>query len=332
MKQHTTGVAPSGLSHSSHEALSKRTAGAAVMGCACSDPARRRFGLGFAALLGSAAVAPLEAWAAIPECRRSRSTKLVSADSVEGQAQQQYRQMLQQANSQRALAPENHPQVERLRYIAQRMTPFTPECNERARQWRWEVNLIGSNEINAFCMPGGKIGFYIGILSRLQLNDDEVAMIMGHEVAHALLEHAREQMGKGALVEGGRAIVSILGGGQLGDLVARGGGALLGLKFSRDDESEADALGLIMASRAGYDPRAGVTLWNKMMQASKGAPPKFLSTHPPSAERIQDIEARLPQVLPQFQAAAKPDRRFAPPAAPAPGSANPGAPSNSRQP
>jgi predicted Zn-dependent protease len=295
--------------------------------CACGQPAadgqpnmaRRRMGaaLAFSALLGGAGTARDTQAASIPECRTSRAAALVPAADVETMAQQQYAQMLQQANSQRALAPSNHPQLQRLRFIADRITPHTPACNPRARNWRWEVNLIGSNDINAFCMPGGKIGFYLGILSRLQLDDDEVAMIMGHEVAHALLEHAREQMAKStgaeALLRGGAAL---LGLGQLGDLAARGGAAIWSLKFSRTDESEADALGLIMAAQAGYDPRAGVSLWRKMMKAAGGSPPKFLSTHPPSEERIRSIEARLPQVLPTFSAAPKPARRFAPPPAP----------------
>jgi Zn-dependent protease with chaperone function len=277
--------------------------------CWCPGHARRRF----TGLLLAGAAAP--AAAAIPECKRSKFTKAISADQVEQGASQQYLQMMQKASSQRALAPKEHPQVQRLRYIAQRIIPFTPECNDRARQWRWEVNLIGSQDVNAFCMPGGKIAFFYGILSKLQLNDDEVATIMGHEAAHALLEHAREQMGKNALTQGGlRLGAALLGLGSLGDMAAQVGTQLLSLKFSRDDESEADALGLVMSARAGYDPRAGVTLWQKMMAASgaKGGP-GFLSTHPTNKERIADIEARMARVQPMFETADKPPRRFAPP-------------------
>ena len=234
---------------------------------------------------------------------------------MEQSAQQQYRQMLQQASSQRGLAPVDHPQVQRLRTMAERMVPFAPECNERARAWRWEVNLIGSPEINAFCMPGGKIGFFYGILARLQLSDDEVAVIMGHEIAHALLEHAREQLGKNTLTQQGLRIgAALLGLGSVGDMAAQLGSQLLSLTYSRGDESEADALGLVMSARAGYRPEAGVTLWQKMMAASGGkAPPKLLSTHPASADRIRDIESRLPQVQPLYEAADKPKRVFGPP-------------------
>ena len=281
-------------------------------GCRCTRHSRRLF----TGLLAAGALAPLAtARAASAECKRSRMSQLVPAGSVEGSAQQQYAALLQEARGQHALAPANHPQLVRLRYIAQRMIPFTAECNERARQWRWEVNLLGSRQLNAFCMPGGKIAFFSGILSQLQLSDDEVAVVMGHEIAHALLEHARERMAKGTgtqlLLRGGAAL---LGLGQAGDIAAQYGSQLLSLKFSRDDESEADALGLVLAARAGYDPRAGVSLWHKMGEATRGkAPPQWLSTHPAGPTRIKDIEARLPAVLPLFDAATRPERHFAPP-------------------
>ena len=162
-------------------------------------------------------------------------------------------------------------------------------------------------------MPGGKIAFFYGILSELQLSDAEVAMIMGHEAAHALLEHAREQMGKSVITTNGlRLGAALLGLGQIGDIGAQIGSQLLSLKFSRDDESEADALGLVMAAQAGYDPRSGVTLWQKVGAAGGGANASFLSTHPSGPQRIKDIEAKLPRVLPLYQAAPKPDRHFAP--------------------
>jgi predicted Zn-dependent protease len=196
------------------------------------------------------------------------------------------------------------------------MVPYTATCNDRAAQWRWEVNLIGSPELNAFCMPGGKIAFYFGILSKLQLSDDEVAMIMGHEIAHALLEHARERLGKTTVTRGVIELgAALLGLGGTGRVFADLGGQLLTLRFSRDDESEADGLGLVLASRAGYDPAAGVTLWRKMMAASKGAPPKFLSTHPPGESRIRDIQARLGRLEPVYRSASKPQREFGPPKA-----------------
>ena len=236
-------------------------------------------------------------------------TKLVPAESVERSAAQQYQQLLSQANDKRALAPKDNAQVVRLRAIAQRLIPFALDWNPRARNWQWEVNLIGSSQINAFCMPGGKIAFYNGILEKLQLTDDEVAMVMGHEIAHALREHARERMAKGTATNviariGGALAASYFGiDSRITDGVARGGANLLTLEFSREDESEADLVGMELAARAGFDPRSGVTLWQKMGAASKGAPPQWLSTHPAGTRRIADIQANLPKVMPLYERA-----------------------------
>ncbi len=234
----------------------------------------------------------------------SAFTKLVPAEPVERSSSQQYFQMLNQAAEKNALAPKDNAQVQRLRAIARKLIPFTLTWNARARDWRWEVNLIGSSQINAFCMPGGKIAFYSGILQKLQLTDDEVAMVMGHEVAHALREHARERMGKNAATNIGASVLSqVLGFGQLGQTVTNYGAQLLTLEFSREDESEADLVGMELAARAGFDPRAGVSLWKKMGAANKGAPPQWLSTHPSSSNRIAEIEANLPRVMPLYERA-----------------------------
>jgi predicted Zn-dependent protease len=239
----------------------------------------------------------------------SKFAKLVPAGEVENSAQVQYGQMMKQANEKEALAGDDHPQVIRLRAIANKIIPFSYEWNPRARDWKWEVNLLGSTQINAFCMPGGKIAFYSGILTKLELTDDEVAMVMGHEIAHALREHARERMGKSMATNGlsrlgGALIAGFLGiDARVTDAVAQQGAQLLSLKFSREDESEADLVGMELAARAGYNPRAGVSLWQKMSAANKGAPPQWLSTHPSGNTRIKDIEANLPKVNPLYERA-----------------------------
>lgn len=244
----------------------------------------------------------------------SRWAKLVPSEQVEGAAAQQYQQMLAEASQKGVLAPSSDPQVVRLRAIAQRIIPFTPPWNPRAAQWRWEVNLLRTKELNAFCMPGGKIAFYQGLLQQLRLSDDEVATIMGHEMAHALREHARERMGKTAATRVGAGLLSsLLGLGNVGDTVLNIGGQLLTLRFSREDESEADIVGMELAARAGYDPEAGVSLWQKMLAAAKGAPPQFMSTHPAGETRIREIQAKLPKVLPLYRQAAKPPREYGPP-------------------
>ena len=286
--------------------------------CLCALHSRRLF-TGLLAAGGVAALAgPVAAQDGLQSDvgKTSRMSKLVPAEQVEEAAAQQYRQMLREASSKRALGPADHPQVVRLRAIAQRIIPHALPWNSRARQWQWEVNLLGSPQVNAFCMPGGKIAFYFGILQKLQLNDDEVASIMGHEAAHALREHARERMAKTAATRIGAGLLSSLFGlGGVGDAMLNMGSQLLTLRFSRDDETEADLVGLDLAARAGYDPTASVTLWQKMMAASKGAPPEFMSTHPAGDTRIRDIQDKLPKVQPLYAQAAKPTRRFAPPAA-----------------
>jgi predicted Zn-dependent protease len=281
--------------------------------CTCALHRRRLF---TGALLASGAgLVAWPAWAreGVQVGPRSSFTQLVSADQIEQAAGQQYLQLRQQAAQKEALAPPTHPQVVRLRAIAQRLIPYTYEWNERAREWRWEVNLIGSKQINAFCMPGGKIAFFSGILEQLKLTDDEVAMVMGHEMTHALREHARERIGKNMATRGAIELGAAIFG--LGDL-ARGaagiGGQLLTLSFGRDDESEADLVGLELAARAGYDPHAAVTLWKKMGAAAKGAPPQWLSTHPSNPTRIRDIERALPQVEPLYARAEKPAVRYEP--------------------
>ena len=285
-------------------------------GCRCPLHARRVF----TGLLAAGCLWGFDAQAdGVEVGDRSVATKLVPAEQLEASAAQQYRQMLQQAAQQQALAPADHPQVRRLRFLAQRLIPFVGSPNlrstPRAGQWQWEVNLIASKQVNAFCMPGGKIAFYTGILEQLQLSDDEVAQVMGHEIAHALREHARERVGKSVATRGAIELGSaLLGLKGLGRAAADMGGELLSLKFGRDDESEADKIGLDLAARAGYNPAAGVSLWEKMAQASKGAPPQWLSTHPSGTARVKEMQANLPAVQPLYTKAPRPTESFGPPA------------------
>jgi Zn-dependent protease with chaperone function len=253
--------------------------------------ARRAF------LLAAAGAAALPVAAQVDVGKSSAMRQLVPAEQLETSATQQYDQMLAQAKAKRALAPDNHPQLIQLRAIAQRIIPYAQQWNSRAGSWRWEVNLIGSKQINAFCMPGGKIAFYTGILDQLKLTDDEIAMVMGHEMAHALREHARERIAKSQATSIGLSLgAQLLGLGELGNMAANLGTQLLTLKFSRSDESEADLVGLELAARAGYDPQAAVTLWQKMGQATGNGGIGFLSTHPTGPDRIRELEQNVPRV------------------------------------
>ncbi|MFN4102854.1 MAG: M48 family metallopeptidase [Tepidimonas sp.] len=256
---------------------------------------RRGFLRATAAAAGASALAPV--WGQVQVGQPSALRSLVPAAQLESAASQQYAQLLAEARAKGALAPDSHPQLRRLRAIAQRLVPHTLPWNERARQWRWEVNLIGSKQINAFCMPGGKIAFFTGILDQLQLNDDEAAMVMGHEMAHALREHARSRIAKTQATGLGLSLgAQLLGLGDLGRLAADLGTQLLSLKFSREDETEADLVGLELAARGAYDPRASVALWQKMAQVAGGNGLEFLSTHPSGPSRIRDLEANIPKV------------------------------------
>ena len=260
--------------------------------------------MGLALCLGGVCAASAQSRDGVNVGGNSAFSKLVPAAQVEQGAAQQYAQMLAQARAKNALAGPDHPQVRRLRAIANKIIPFANEWNERAKGWKWEVNLIGANQINAFCMPGGKIAFYSGILTELKLTDDEVAMVMGHEIAHALREHARERMGKNAATGLGASLLSqVFGLGDIGQTVTQYGAQLLTLKFGREDESEADLVGMELAARAGFNPRAGISLWQKMGAANKGAPPEWLSTHPSGNARIAQMEANLPQVMPLYERA-----------------------------
>jgi predicted Zn-dependent protease len=234
--------------------------------------------------------------------KSSRLAGLVPAAEVEKASTQQYHQLLQQAAAKRALAQPGDAQLERVRAVAQRLIPHAAAWNPRVGNWRWEVNLIRSSQVNAFCMPGGKIAVFTGIIDQLQLTDDELAMVVGHEMAHALREHARERIAKNAATNiGANILTQILGLGDVGQTLAGYGAQLLTLRFNRGDESEADLVGMEIAARAGYDPRAAITLWQKMGQASKSAPPQWLSTHPSGASRIAELQRNLPRVMPLYE-------------------------------
>jgi predicted Zn-dependent protease len=287
-------------------------------------PARRRVLGGLGAGLALAALPVLPAFAQREGVQIGPPSQMSAlsppAETVEQQAAQEYHQLLQQARAKHLLAEPGHPQLIRLNYIAERLRPFAYMWNERARGWRWETNLIGQKQINAFCMPGGKIAFFWGILTELKLEDAEVAMIMGHEMTHALRDHARAQMGKQVATQGLIGLgAALLGLGAGGRQLAGMGGQLLSLKYSRDDETEADLIGLELAARAGYDPNAAISLWTKMNQVASGAPPGFLSDHPSNPDRMGNIQRNIPSVLGLYERAPKPERRFGPPGVAAPG-------------
>ncbi len=232
----------------------------------------------------------------------SQLRKIVPAEELEQSSATQYATLVQQASAKGQVAAAGDPQLARLQNISKRIIPHAARFNGRATAWQWQVTLIRSNEINAFCMPGGKIAFYTGLIEQLKLTDDEIAIVMGHEMAHALREHGREQIAKQGLTTIGQQAITAIAGQSAGTL-AQSGAGLLTLKFSRDDETDADLVGLELAARAGFDPHAGVSLWKKMAAASKGAPYEWFSTHPSGDTRIATIEKNISAVMPLYKEA-----------------------------
>jgi predicted Zn-dependent protease len=197
--------------------------------------------------------------------RYSKVREIVPMEVIDQQAAREYEQVKQEAIAKHTLADEDDPQVKRLREIGIRLLPQTVLWNPRAGRWAWEINLIRSKQVNAFCMPGGKMAVYSGLLEELNLTDDEVAVVMGHEIAHALEEHARQRAAQAEISNLGANVVSQLTGfGNLGNMDIGSNAKMLSLRFSRQEETEADLIGMDIAARAGYDPRAAITLWQKM--------------------------------------------------------------------
>jgi len=231
----------------------------------------------------------------------SKLRNIVPAASVEQQGTQAYEQIIQEAKAKNKLLPITSPLYIRVNKIAQKLIPKTNEFNTRAKDWKWQINVIQDEQANAFCLPGGKIAVYSGIIEKLNATDAEIATVMGHEMAHALQEHAREQLAKNNLTGiGANLLGQVFGLGDLGKIAIDAGAKLLSLKFSRDDESDADIVGLNLAAKAGYDPRASIVLWQKMGKLQKTQPPQWISTHPIGANRIKLLTQKLPTVMPLF--------------------------------
>ena len=229
---------------------------------------------------------------------------LVSSAEIEQASAQQYQQVLAAAREKDALN-RDAAQLRRVRAVADRLIPQTTVFRPDAAKWQWEVNVLESDQLNAWCMAGGKIAFYSGLIEQLELTDGEIAAIMGHEIAHALREHSRERVSRSMATGMGVAIVSAaLGIGQLGnDLMGSLAKVTFELPNSRLHETEADRIGVELAARAGYDPYAAVGLWKKMAAAAKGSPPQFLSTHPSHDSRQKDLADYAERVMPLYRQA-----------------------------
>ena len=233
-----------------------------------------------------------------------RQTMLVSSQEVNDGAARAYQQTLQDAAKKNQL-DRDAAQLARVRGIAQRLIGRTGALRPDAPGWAWEVHVITSQEVNAWCMPGGKIAVYTGLIDQLRVTDEELAAVMGHEIAHALREHGREQasqaMAQGIAINVIGAVAGLSAGAQdLSQLVLD---LTFNLPHSRRDETEADRIGVELAARAGYNPHAAIGLWEKMQKSGGGKPPQFLSTHPSDASRISDLQSYSERVMPLYEAA-----------------------------
>jgi predicted Zn-dependent protease len=264
---------------------------------------RMGFGaLTLAALCGCQSVQTTQGGAVGIERRQSMST-LVSSAQMDRSAAEAYAQVLSDARKKDQL---NHDpaQVARVRAVANRLIPSTAAFRPDAPGWNWEVNVITTQEVNAWCMPGGKIAVYTGLMSQLKLTDDELAAVMGHEIGHALREHGRERASEQMTKQLGVQVLSVLTGvnleTQLTEVVLN---VTLSLPHSRTQETEADRIGVELAARSGYDPRAAVSLWQKMGKLGGGKPPEWLSTHPSDQTRTRDVQSYAERVMPLYEAA-----------------------------
>jgi len=232
---------------------------------------------------------------------------MISSSEVDRLSAISYNDQAQKAKEKNILVTSG-PTYDRLKRIANRLIPQTGEFRDDTRQWNWQLTLIDAPTLNASCAPGGKITFYTGIIEQLNLSDDEIAAIMGHEIAHAIREHGRERVSQ-AMAQSAVANIAMAAAGGYGSAVSAANQVaqyVLVLPNSRQNESEADAIGLELAARAGYNPQAAISVWKKMIKATDSkSPPEFLSTHPSGETRIEQLTALMPVVEPLYQQSIK---------------------------
>jgi predicted Zn-dependent protease len=227
-----------------------------------------------------------------------------SSSDLDAEAQKAYADTVKEASSKKSLNKD--PAVTaRVKGITSRLIEQVPSFRPDAQKWAWEINVIESEEVNAWCMSGGKMAVYSGLLNRLNLTDDELAAVLGHEIAHALREHSREQASMevftDAAVTIGSALLGLDEASQ--DVVSLAKDLSVSLPFSRKHETEADAIGIELSARAGFNPMAAVSLWEKMGGLSENKAPQFLSTHPAPEARSQKLRQLAEKVMPLYETA-----------------------------
>ncbi len=197
----------------------------------------------------------------------------------------------------------NPATAKRVRLITGRIIAQAIQLYPHTRNWEWTVKVIDDPEtVNAWCMAGGKMAIYTGLINKLNATDDEIAQVMGHEISHALANHTAERMSMAMATQLGLSGVAMATGSSVYKDVILSGSSLaaataITLPNSRTSEAEADQMGIELAARAGYDPRAAATLWQKMAKVGGDGPPQFLSTHPSPANRQQKLSVLAEQMM-----------------------------------
>jgi len=228
--------------------------------------------------------------------------RLIPSRMLEAQSAAEYEEIVRGAAHSDRLYPPTDPRVQRVRALVDQLQPYARKWSDRVKHWKWEVAVIRSPDIRMYCLPGGKIVVYGGLLDKVKLNENELGMLFGHEIAHAVREHVRERLGEQqtAQIQQG-TVPQLFGLADLGVFPLGIGSQLFEMHYGRADETEADVIGSDIASRAGFDPRAAVTLWDKLAAATRSDRDQgFIYVHPYTPARREDILKRLPDMLPLY--------------------------------
>ena len=252
-------------------------------------------GAGIASGVAAATAARREARFGSLELLRSA----IPSPVLEAQSAAEYKEIVRGAAHSHCLYPDTDARVQRMRRLVDRLAPYAQKWSERVKGWKWKVAVIRSPEIRMYCLPGGKVIVYSGLLDRVKLDDDELGMLLGHEIAHAVREHVRERLGEALepRIKAGQ-VPQLYGYADLGVFPLGISSRLYEMRYGRDDEAEADVIGSDIAARAGFHPRAAVSLWDKLALATKDENDEgYIYVHPYTAARRAEIVKRLPDMM-----------------------------------
>ena len=236
-------------------------------------------------------------------------TACADSASINREAASSYAQEMGKIRTQGAIDTSSNT-AKRIHHVFHKMVNYANQANETGQQFNWQINVIKSKELNAWAMPGGKMAFYTGLVDTLQLNDNEIAVVMGHEMAHTLKEHGKAKTNFGTVSNivgaiGGTAL-SIAVGADMTDLVSLTKDFALDKPYSRSAETEADEVGLMLMAHSGYNPQVAPGLWQKMAKVSggsRGALDVLASTHPSDQSRQENLQRLLPEAMELYKAA-----------------------------